>query len=140
MERRDFIQEEIEKIGIFLKRTLSKLMNIKTETSSDDFESIENEFINNIDFDLKHFTTLKENEVENYLSSFKFSEESLEKKALIFIELSKSNSLTNSDKIARLSKAIEILNYADKLNSSFSIERNQQKNYIFELIQNIEVE
>ena len=140
MERRDFIQEEIEKIGIFLKRTLSKLMNIKTETSSDDFESIENEFINNIDFDLKHFTTLKENEVENYLSSFKFSEESLEKIALIFIELSKSNSITNSDKIARLSKAIEILNYADKLNSSFSIERNQQKNYIFELIQNIEVE
>ena len=140
MERRDFIQEEIEKIGIFLKRTLSKLMNIKTETSSDDFESIENEFINNIDFDLKYFTTLKETEVENYLSSFKFSEESLEKIALIFIELSKSNSLTNSDKIARLSKAIEILNYADKLNSSFSIERNQQKNYIFELIQNIEVE
>ncbi|MEZ4787819.1 MAG: hypothetical protein R2790_08075 [Flavobacterium haoranii] len=140
MERRDFIQEEIEKIGIFLKRTLSKLMNIKTETSSDDFESIENEFINNIDFDLKYFTTLKETEVENYLSSFKFSEESLEKIALIFIELSKSNSITNSDKIARLSKAIEILNYADKLNSSFSIERNQQKNYIFELIQNIEVE
>ena len=127
MEKRDLIQAEIEKLGFFLQRLLANFLNGNSAGNSiEAFDLVTNELKNELDFDLPLFVSLSNDEMKKYLSNFKFNEQYLEKLADLLAEM-------NSSK-ASLTRAIELLDWADELSNSFSFERNSKKIKIQQLL------
>ena len=127
MEKRDLIQAEIEKLGFFLQRLLANFLNGNSAGNSiEAFDLVTNELKNESDFDLPLFVSLSNDEMKKYLSNFKFNEQHLEKLADLLAEM-------NSSK-AYLTRAIEVLDWADELSNSFSFERNRKKIKIQQLL------
>lgn len=135
MEKRDFIQAEIEKLGFFLQRLLANFLNSNSAANSiEAINSVTNELKSELDFDLPLFVSLSKDEMKKYLSNFKFNEQHLEKLADLMTELSSSKA--NNESKAYLTKTIEILDLVDELTNSFSFERNLKKSQIQKLINN----
>ena len=127
MEKRDLIQAEIEKLGFFLQRLLANFLNGNSAGNSiEAFDLVTNELKNELNFDLPLFVSLSNDEMKKYLSNFKFNEQYLEKLADLLAEM-------NSSK-AYLTRAIEVLDWADELSNSFSFERNRKKIKIQQLL------
>ena len=127
MEKRDLIQAEIEKLGFFLQRLLANFLNDNSVGNSiEAVDLVTNEFKNELDFDLPLFLSFSNDEMKKYLSNFKFNEQYLEKLADLLAEM-------NSSK-AYLTRAIEVLDWADELSNSFSFERNRKKIKIQQLL------
>ena len=127
MEKRDLIQAEIEKLGFFLQRLLANFLNGNSAGNSiEAFDLVTNELKNELDFDLPLFVSLSNDEMKKYLSNFKFNEQHLEKLVDLLAEM-------NSSK-AYLTRAIEVLDWADELSNSFSFERNSKKIKIQQLL------
>ena len=127
MEKRDLIQAEIEKLGFFLQRLLANFLNGNSAGNSiEAFDLVTNELKNELDFDLPLFVSLSNDEMKKYLSNFKFNKQHLEKLADLLAEM-------NSSK-AYLTRAIEVLDWADELSNSFSFERNRKKIKIQQLL------
>ena len=127
MEKRDLIQAEIEKLGFFLQRLLANFLNGNSAGNSiEAFDLVTNELKNELDFDLPLFVSLSNDEMKKYLSNFKFNQQYLEKLADLLAEM-------NSSK-AYLTRAIEVLDWADELSNSFSFERNRKKIKIQQLL------
>ena len=127
MEKRDLIQAEIEKLGFFLQRLLANFLNDNSVGNSiEAVDLVTNELKNELDFDLPLFVSLSNDEMKKYLSNFKFNEQYLEKLADLLAEM-------NSSK-AYLTRAIEVLDWADELSNSFSFERNRKKIKIQQLL------
>ena len=127
MEKRDLIQAEIEKLGFFLQRLLANFLNGNSAGNSiESFDLVTNELKNELDFDLPLFLSFSNDEMKKYLSNFKFNEQYLEKLADLLAEM-------NSSK-AYLTRAIEVLDWADELSNSFSFERNRKKIKIQQLL------
>ena len=127
MEKRDLIQAEIEKLGFFLQRLLANFLNGNSAGNSiEAFDLVTNELKNELDFDLPLFVSLSNDEMKKYLSNFKFNEQHLEKLADLLAEM-------NTSKIY-LTRAIEVLDWADELSNSFSFERNSKKIKIQQLL------
>ena len=127
MEKRDLIQAEIEKLGFFLQRLLANFLNGNSAGNSiEAFDLVTNELKNELDFDLPLFLSFSNDEMKKYLSNFKFNEQHLEKLADLLAEM-------NSSK-AYLTRAIEVLDWADELSNSFSFERNRKKIKIQQLL------
>lgn len=120
MEKRDLIQAEIEKLGYFLQRLLANFLNgNSTENSIEAADLVTNEFKNELDFDLPHFVSLSNIEMKKYLSNFKFNEQNLEKLADLIAQMNTSKTY--------ITKAIEVLNWADEISNTYSFERNNKK-------------
>mgnify|MGYP006170519385 FL=1 len=135
MEKRDFIQAEIEKLGFFLQRLLANFLNSNSAANSiEAINSVTNELKCELDFDLPLFVSLSKDEMKKYLSNFKFNEQHLEKLADLMTELSSSKA--NNESKAYLTKTIEILDLVDELSNSYSFERNLKKSQIQKLIKN----
>ena len=127
MEKRDLIQAEIEKLGFFLQRLLANFLNDNSVGNSiEAVDLVTNEFKNELDFDLPLFLSFSNDEMKKYLSNFKFNEQHLEKLADLLAEM-------NTSKIY-LTRAIEVLDWADELSNSFSFERNRKKIKIQQLL------
>ena len=127
MEKRDLIQAEIEKLGFFLQRLLANFLNGNSAGNSiEAVDLVTNEFKNEFDFDLPLFLSFSNDEMKKYLSNFKFNEQHLEKLADLLAEM-------NTSKIY-LTRAIELLDWADELSNSFSFERNSKKIKIQQLL------
>ena len=135
MEKRDFIQAEIEKLGFFLQRLLANFLNSNSAANSiEAINSVTNELKCELDFDLPLFVSLSKDEMKKYLSNFKFNEQHLDKLADLMTELSSSKA--NNESKAYLTKTIEILDLVDELSNSYSFERNLKKSQIQKLINN----
>ena len=127
MEKRDLIKAEIEKLGFFLQRLLANFLNGNSAGNSiEAVDLVTNELKNELDFDLPLFVSLSSDEMKKYLSNFKFNEQNLDKLADLLAEM-------NSSK-AHLTRAIELLDWADELSNSFSFERNSKKIKIQQLL------
>ena len=120
MEKRDLIQAEIEKLGFFLQRLLAIFLKGNSAGNSvETSDLVTNEFKNELDFDLPLFISLSNDEMKKYLSNFKFNEQNLEKLADLLAQMNTSK--------AYVTKAIEVLNWADEIANTFSFERNNKK-------------
>ncbi len=120
MEKRDLIQAEIEKLGFFLQRLLAYFLKGNSAGNSvETSDLVTNEFKNELDFDLPLFISLSNDEMKKYLSNFKFNEQNLEKLADLLAQM-------NTSKIY-ITKAIDVLNWADEISNTYSFERNNKK-------------
>ena len=120
MEKRDLIQAEIKKLGFFLQQLLANFMNKNSAGNSIEVANlITNKLKNELDFDLPLFLSLSNDEMKKYLSNFKFNEQNLEKLADLLAQM-------NTSKIY-ITKAIDVLNWADEISNTYSFERNNKK-------------
>lgn len=120
MEKRDLIQAEIEKLGFFLQRLLAIFLKGNSAGNSvETSDLVTNEFKNELDFDLPLFISLSNDEMKKYLSNFKFNEQNLEKLADLLAQMNTSKTY--------VTKAIEVLNWADEISNTYSLERNNKK-------------
>lgn len=120
MEKRDLIQAEIEKLGFFLQRLLAIFLKGNSAGNSvETSDLVTNEFKNELDFDLPLFISLSNDEMKKYLSNFKFNEQNLEKLADLLAQMNTSKTY--------VTKAIEVLNWADEISNTYSFERNNKK-------------
>lgn len=120
MEKRDLIQAEIEKLGFFLQRLLANFLKGNSAGNSvETSDLVTNEFKNELDFDLPLFISLSNDEMKKYLSNFKFNEQNLEKLADLLAQMNTSKTY--------VTKAIEVLNWADEISNTYSFERNNKK-------------
>lgn len=120
MEKRDLIQAEIEKLGFFLQRLLAIFLKGNSAGNSvETSDLVTNEFKNELNFDLPLFISLSNDEMKKYLSNFKFNEQNLEKLADLLAQMNTSKTY--------VTKAIEVLNWADEISNTFSFERNNKK-------------
>lgn len=127
MEKRDFIQAEIEKLGYFLQRLLAHFLKGKSaENLIEATDLVTNEFKNELDFDLPNFVTLSTVDMKKYLSNFKFTEQDLELLSNLLVEMNLSKK--------HLIRAIELLDLADEISNSYSFERNSKKIKIQQLL------
>ncbi|UGS22195.1 hypothetical protein [Flavobacterium cyclinae] len=120
MEKRDLIQAEIEKLGFFLQRLLAIFLKGNSAGNSvETSDLVTNEFKKELDFDLPLFISLSNDEMKKYLSNFKFNEQNLEKLADLLAQMNTSKTY--------VTKAIEVLNWADEISNTYSFERNNKK-------------
>jgi len=120
MEKLDLIQAEIEKLGFFLQRLLANFLKGNSAGNSvEESDLVTNEFKNELDFDLPLFISLSNDEMKKYLSNFKFNEQNLEKLADLLAQMNTSKTY--------VTKAIEVLNWADEISNTYSFERNNKK-------------
>ncbi len=128
MEKRDYIEAMIEQMGLFLRTLLADLIkNIGTESSDESINYIEEKFSNEFKISMDEFVKLPETEFKNFCINQKFRETHLEDLAELFFQLS----LKNSKKSKFLKeKAIQLLDLADLVSNSYSVERITKKNKI----------
>ena len=133
MVRRDLILDQIEQMGAFLRKLLDKFSNSNSlDDGTNASDSVTNEMIDEIGFDLKLFLTLSEEDARKYLSNYKFTEDHLESLSNLLVKMS----IEVPNKKEFLSKALLILDFSDGISNTFSFERNKTKNKIKELIKN----
>jgi nitrate reductase NapAB chaperone NapD len=137
MEKRDLILDQIEQMGFFLRKLLAdfvtnKLRNNEINTS----DLVTNELKNELDFDLKLFLSLANEEIKKNILTFKFTEEHLESFSKLLVKMSALETNEKLETIEYLSKALKVLDIADDISSTFSFERNSKKNQIKELLKN----
>ena len=133
MVKSDLILDQIEQMGAFLRKLLAKFSsNNSVEDGTNASDIVANELIDEIGFDLKLFLTLSEEDVRNYLSNYKFTEEQLEALSNLLLKMSVDAAI----KKEYLSKALLILDFSDGISNTFSFDRNNTKNKIKELIKN----
>lgn len=73
MEKKDYLLREIEKIGALLKMIFSKMSGNEVSDAiaiEDQFEEAKGILLNEIGFDIDLFLTLKNSEIEQYISKF----------------------------------------------------------------------
>jgi len=137
MERRDLILDQIEQMGLFLQKLLADFVNNKSgNNESNASDLVTNELKNELDFDLKLFLTLSDEEIKKYLLGFKFTEEHLESFSKLLVKMSSLETNEKLYTIEYLSKALKVLDITDDISSTFSFERNSKKNQIKELLKN----
>jgi nitrate reductase NapAB chaperone NapD len=137
MEKRDLILDQIEQMGFFLRKLLADFVTNKlrnNEINASDL--VTNELKNELDFDLKLFLSLADEEIKKYILTFKFTEEHLESFSKLLVKMSALETNEKLETIEYLSKALKVLDIADDISSTFSFERNSKKNQIKELLKN----
>ena len=92
MVKRDLILDQIEQMGAFLRKLLAKFSNNNSlDEGTNASDSVINELIDEIGFDLKLFLTFSEEDTRKYLSNYKFTEEHLEAFSNLLVKMSSKN-------------------------------------------------
>lgn len=128
MEKRDYLMNEIEKIGMVLQAILNRLTGkggnsaITLESS---FEASSELLISEADFDLSGFLAMDETASIDYLSRFKgLNTTNLEHLAEILFQLGKSEK--SEKKSFFLVKAIQLFELSESIDKTYSIERERK--------------
>ncbi len=128
MEQKDYLLREIEKIGMVLRAILNKLFAVKGNLSitiENEFEQTNELLLSETGFDLKHFLTLDESALEEYISRFKgMNAANLELLAGIIANLGDNDNSADNKHI--LEKALQVYMLCEKTDKTFSFERQNK--------------
>ncbi|NJM80488.1 MAG: hypothetical protein HC854_14305 [Flavobacterium sp.] len=132
MEQRDYIESIIEQLGNSLKRMLSFL--IKENGKNNEIEtitSIENDFLTNFKISIEELVLLSDDDFKIRVLNLKLKENHIETLSKLFFQLSFQNKrYTIEQKLKLKEKALLLLDIANFVSNSFSIERFNMKNEI----------
>ena len=131
MEKRDYIESMIEQMGLFLKRLLSNLNNdVGTENIDKTIDSIEELFVNEFTISIDELVKLPDSEFKNFFIKHKFRETHLENLSELLYQMSLQKVKNENDAKILKERAIQLLDLADLISNSYSIERINTKNKI----------
>ncbi|WP_242204585.1 hypothetical protein [Aestuariivivens insulae] len=135
MERRDLLKAQVEQLGKVLAKILADFLKLP-KGDSRGVELTNQRFQNELDIDIEKLKALTKEETEDYLRSLNLTADHLE----ILSEYIKEIGLTKieEDKVAAkvwLKKAIDILDFADKISKTVSFIRINKKAVIDSILQ-----
>lgn len=136
MERRDYLLQEIEKIGLLLRMILNKI----TSRAENGAISLENQFeeekelvLNGMGFDLDKFLSLKASEIGEYLLNFNaIRGANIELLADVLTEMGMNDKSKSSN--AYLEKALMLYEHCSSLDKTYSFDRESKINEIKNII------
>lgn len=133
MKKRDIIEEEVQKMSLFLKRMLTKILGEGfSSTESNAMEEASKDFNARFSIDLNTFVAYTPEETLQFITSHQFKDHHLENLAQILetMALKKNEYLKEN----YLCKAIMLLDLADQTTKSFSVERLHKKTKLRSLL------
>lgn len=128
MEKRDYLLQEIEKIGILLRMILNKI----TLRGENNAISLENQFeeekellINEIGFNIDEFLSLETSEIEDYLSKFSGVRGS---NIELLADVLKEIGMKGENKMSKayLKKALKLYEQCNSLDKTYSFDRESK--------------
>lgn len=136
MEQRDYVEQQIEKIGLILNKLFSKILNLNnTESSTQINEEVNTTLTDLLNFDSTDFSKIHPDDLINFLIVEKnINPAHLEDLANIFYSLGKKSEKHSKEFTSTLNNCITIYNYLEKSEGVFSFERNQKINEIRSLL------
>ena len=127
MERRDYLEIQIEQLGRVLSKLISGFLGIKNQSVSNEILEQTNSSLNEyFGFDLSDLSKLSNQDFIRIIQNNRsFNIENLDKLSN-FIELLAEIKPEN-EKIILLEKSLAIIDYIDKKESIYSLERQMKK-------------
>jgi hypothetical protein len=123
-EEKDYIQREIQRLTLLLKKLIGKALGIKSNDFEQGIQNIESDLKNEFDLTLKEISEMENSELTKKISGL--NEQHLEKLAELIKVVSENSQNNFGKKIAQ--KGIIILEYLDNNSKTFSIKRMELKN------------
>lgn len=132
MEQRDLIKDQIEQLGRVLGKILSDFLGLKSKGRVSQAIELSNEQLKTqLDIDLDEVISLESEQLEEYLVSKKLTAENIEILSDYLSEMGRSQMEMNQQNAKRvLTKAIELLNIADKTSKTICFNRINKRNNI----------
>ena len=132
MEQKDYLLREIERIGTLLRWISGKITGIEDNyalTVENQFKEAKGLLLNEIGFDTDIFLSLKESEIEQYISKFKgINVSNIELLADIFKVFGmKTDSAMTKE---YLDRALKLYELCDSFDKTFSFDRESKINEI----------
>ena len=136
MERRDLIQDEIEQLGRVLGKIVATFLGMKSQGNVQaGIETAEQQLQSQLDLDVNRLLELEGRDLIDYLQGLRFTADHLEDLSTYLLE-SVQDQLADCDPeaVLRVQKAMELLDIADELSKTASLERMAKKSMIKELL------
>lgn len=136
MERRDLIQDEIEQLGRVLGKIVATFLGMKSQGNVQaGIETAEQQLQSHLDLDVNKLLQLDGDDLIDYLQDLRFTADHLEDLSTYLLE-SGQDQLADCDPeaVLRVQKAMELLDIADELSKTASLERMAKKSMIKELL------
>lgn len=132
MEKRDYIESMIEQLGSALRKMLSFLMKQNgKENQIETIATIDKDFLSEFNISIDQLILLSSEDFKNKIVDFKLKENHIETLSQLFFQMSFLNERFNLKQKEKLKeKAIELLDIANLISNSFSIERSNKKDEI----------
>ena len=128
MEKRDYLLQEIEKIGILLRMILNKI-TLRGEnnaiTLENQFEEEKELLINEIGFNIDGFLSLEASKIEDYLSKFSGVRGS---NIELLADVLKEIGMKGENKMSKayLKKALKLYEQCNSLDKTYSFDRESK--------------
>ena len=136
MERRDILKDEIEQLGKVLGHILATFMGLSSKGKvSEGIEEVSNQLKDQLNLDFEKILQLSGNELLDYLKQWNITSEHLEMLSNLLVESGRAG-LENCEEeaVLRIQKALELLDLADVLTKTVSLERESHKSGIQQLL------
>ena len=136
MERRDLIQDEIEQLGRVLGKIVATFLGMKSQGNVQaGMETAEQQLQSHLDLDVNKLLQLEGRDLIDYLQGLRFTTDHLEDLSTYLLE-SGRDQLADCDPeaVLRVQKAMELLDIADELSKTASLERMGKKSMMEELL------
>ncbi|HCX20757.1 MAG: hypothetical protein CMB80_24450 [Flammeovirgaceae bacterium] len=135
MERRDLIQDEIERLGRVLGKILATFLGLKSQGKvQEGIEEAEQQLQSYLDLDVPKLLQLEGRDLVDYLQSLRLTADHLEDLSAYLLESARDQLADcDTEAVLRVRKAMELLDIADELSKTASLERMSKKSMMQEL-------
>lgn len=132
MEQRDYIESMIEHLGNSLKRMLSFLIKDNgKQTEIETITSIDKDFLSDFKMSIDEIILLSTDDFKNTIIHLQLKENHIETLSQLFLQMRFLDKRFNFEQKEKLKeKAIQLLDLANLVSNSFSVERLNKKNQI----------
>ena len=136
MEKRDLLKDEVEQLAKVLAKILSDFFGLKVKNNIAQGIEISNERLQSeLDIDIEKLLTFNKSELEVYIKNRKLTEGHLETLSEYLKEVGIAKTETNkSEAQSYLAKAVELLEIADEVSKTMSIDRINKSSEIKKLL------
>ncbi|MEQ8473809.1 MAG: hypothetical protein RIC35_21615 [Marinoscillum sp.] len=138
MERRDILKDEIEQLGKVLGKILATFLGLKAKGQVAEGIEVSNEqFKTQLDLDMEKILKMSREDLGEYIHQWNLTSEHLEMLSSFLLESGRDGiENCNDEAKVRLAKALDLLEIADVVSKTVSLEREGKKTEIQQLLEN----
>lgn len=139
MEKRDFIKDELERIGRAISQLLANFLGLKADGNIElGVEATNKQLKDELDIDVELMLTLEQQQLAKYLENRKLTPQHIETLIDYFFETGDSLKAINVNKTKNLlNKSLEMADLLDKNSKTYSLERKEKEHQIREFVKSL---
>jgi hypothetical protein len=133
-QEKDYLQREVERITLFLKTLLRRVAGLKDENFEPQYNQLEKDFKEEVDFSLSELGAMNALTLEKYLK--KIHPSHIEKIVQITYEvIQKKQALQISINSGMIVNALKMLNHLNTTSKTYSIERQNLQSKLQKILE-----